>query len=62
MRARAVVYEDAAGEYRWHRVAGNGEVTADSSEGYTKLSDAVEAAERENPGLEIVIRPGLAEP
>lgn len=29
------VYEDRAGEYRWRLRAGNGEIVADSAEGYT---------------------------
>jgi uncharacterized protein YegP (UPF0339 family) len=43
------LYQDKAGEWRWRRVAKNGEVVADSGEGYTRKSDAVEAARREFP-------------
>jgi uncharacterized protein YegP (UPF0339 family) len=43
------VYQDSAGEFRWRRVADNGRTVAEGAEGYTRLSDAKEAAERENP-------------
>lgn len=39
------IYEDVAGEWRWRLVAGNGQIIADSAEGYTRESDAVRAAE-----------------
>lgn len=48
------VYKDARGEYRWRRVMRRGmRIVADSGEGYTRHEDAREAAERENPGIEI---------
>ncbi len=37
--ARFVVFKDRAGEYRWFLRADNGEVIADSSEGYVEKSD-----------------------
>jgi uncharacterized protein YegP (UPF0339 family) len=40
------VYKDAAGEWRWHLVASNGRIIADSGEGYTERNDAVEAVGR----------------
>lgn len=40
------VFEDRAGEFRWRAVAGNGEIMADSSEGYTRSSDAIAAKDR----------------
>jgi len=40
------VFEDAAGEWRWRFVAGNGEIIADSGEGYASRRNAREAAER----------------
>jgi len=43
---KTVVYQDAAGQWRWKRVAGNGEIIADSGESYTRLSDAERAASR----------------
>jgi len=40
------VYEDKAGEWRWSYISSNGNVVADSGEGYTERNDAVEALER----------------
>ncbi|WP_353633836.1 HVO_2922 family protein [Halobacterium sp. NMX12-1] len=40
------VYEDDAGEYRWRLRAENGNVVADSSEGYTRRGEAEDATER----------------
>jgi uncharacterized protein YegP (UPF0339 family) len=40
------VYEDQGGEYRWRLVHDNGNVLADSGEGYTRRGDAREAVER----------------
>jgi len=40
------VYEDAADEWRWRLVAANGEIVADSGEGYVSRRNAREAAER----------------
>jgi uncharacterized protein YegP (UPF0339 family) len=40
------VFEDAAGEWRWRFVAANGEIIADSGEGYVSKRNAQEAAER----------------
>lgn len=39
------LYQDDAGEWRWRRVAPNGEVVADSAEGYTRVEDARAGAE-----------------
>ena len=33
------IYQDAAGEWRWRAKAKNGEIMADSAEGYTRKSD-----------------------
>lgn len=43
---RTEVYQDRAGEWRWRRIAPNGETIADSGEGYTTEHDAERAAER----------------
>lgn len=43
---RTIVYQDKAGEWRWKRVAANGEIIADSAEGYTRMADAERAAFR----------------
>lgn len=34
-----VIYTDRAGEYRWRYVANNGNVIADSAEGYVNEAD-----------------------
>lgn len=54
---RVIVYEDVAGEWRWRRVAANGEVVGDSAEGYSRKHDAKRAAVRTNPGLPVEVRP-----
>lgn len=40
------IYQDAAGEWRWRRKAANGEIIADSSEGYNSKWNAERAAQR----------------
>lgn len=40
------VYQDKAGEWRWRRKAPNGEIIADSNEGYDSKWNAQRAAER----------------
>lgn len=54
------LYEDAADEHRWRLVAGNGEIVADSGEGYTRASDAKEAAVREFPDVPFIEEGGDA--
>lgn len=39
-----VVYEDAAGEWRWHAVAPNGEIVAEG-ESHSREADAARAAQ-----------------
>ena len=39
-------YEDSAGEFRWRLVAKNGNVVADSSEGYANREDCRDIAEK----------------
>ncbi len=45
-------YDDRAGEWRWQLKSANGKIVADSAEGYTRLADVREAAQRvkENAG------------
>ena len=43
MRARFELYEDAASEWRWRFVHRNGNILADSSEGYNSRVDAHDA-------------------
>lgn len=40
------VYKDSAGEWRWRRIAPNGEIIADSAESYTRKADCEKAATR----------------
>jgi uncharacterized protein YegP (UPF0339 family) len=40
------IFEDAAGGFRWRRVAPNGEIIASSGESFTREADAVRAATR----------------
>lgn len=48
------VFEDEAGEFRWTARDSNGEPVADSDEGYTEHSDALEAAESLFPDAVVV--------
>ena len=41
-----VIYEDDLGQWRWHFVAANGRIMADSAEGYVSRSDATPALRR----------------
>lgn len=41
------VYKDNAGEFRWRKKADNGEVVADSGEGYVNEEDCYERARAE---------------
>lgn len=45
---RVEIYRDASGEWRWRRKAPNGEVVADSSEGYVHREAAHAMALRVN--------------
>lgn len=50
------VYPDEAGEWRWRRIAPNGELVSESGEGYTRKDDAMDAADREaSPDVEVVV-------
>lgn len=37
------IYRDKASEWRWSLKAGNGQIIADSGEGYTRKEDALRA-------------------
>lgn len=52
---KVVVYEDEAGGFRWRLVAENGEIVADSAEGYRHKSYAITMAEKLNPNAQLVI-------
>ena len=41
------VYRDSAGEWRWRRKAANGEVIADSGEGYSSYAGVERAISRQ---------------
>jgi uncharacterized protein YegP (UPF0339 family) len=45
-RDRIEVYKDLKGEWRWRIKARNGEIIADSAEGYTRRWSAWRAARR----------------
>lgn len=40
------IYRDRRGEYRWRFVAPNGNIIADSGEGYSRRASAIRAARR----------------
>jgi len=51
------LYEDEEGKYRWRLVHDNGNIIADSGEGYTDRRDAengIESVKRNAPGAEVV--------
>lgn len=55
------IYEDQAGEYRWRLRHRNGNIVADSGEGYTRRSSAeqgIDSLKRNVPGAEAVERSG----
>lgn len=45
---KVTIYQDAAEEWRWRRQAANGEIIADSGEGYIRKSAARSMAEHVN--------------
>lgn len=47
------VYRDKAGEWRWRRVSSNGDIVADSGEGYVHREDCENGAARQ--GVTIVL-------
>lgn len=49
---KVIVFRDASGEWRWKRVAANGEIVADSGEGYVHRQDCEDGAARQ--GVEVV--------
>jgi len=55
-KATFELYEDRAGEYRWRLVHDNGNIVADSGEGYSTPSDArtgIESVKANAPGAEV---------
>jgi uncharacterized protein YegP (UPF0339 family) len=51
---RFELYEDAAGSWRWRKVAPNGEIIA-TGEAHTRRADAIRAARREDPEASIEV-------
>lgn len=49
------VYKDSALQWRWRRIAPNGEIISDSGEGYVLKFSARRAAQRVNPDVEITV-------
>ena len=49
------IFQDEAGEWRWRKIAPNGEIVATSGESYTRKDDVIQAAEREASGPVAVI-------
>ena len=55
-KATFELYEDRAGEFRWRLVHDNGNIIADSGEGYSSASDArkgIESVKVNAPGAEV---------
>ena len=55
-KAHFELYEDRAGEFRWRLVHDNGNVIADSGEGYASLSGArrgIESVKTNAPDAEV---------
>ena len=57
-RDKVTVYQDDADEWRWRRTAGNGEIIADSGEGYVDKARALEMARRVNPLVDELVVEG----
>jgi uncharacterized protein YegP (UPF0339 family) len=55
------VYQDEAGDYRWRLKSDNGEIIADSAEGYRHKGYAITMAKKLNPNAELVIEEAAAQ-
>lgn len=55
MQMKIEVYEDKAGEFRWRLLFANGQVAADSGEGYTRRDDAHRAISTVLKGLADIV-------
>jgi uncharacterized protein YegP (UPF0339 family) len=49
------VYQDESGDYRWRLKADNGEIVADSSEGYRHKGYAITMAQKFAPDAELAM-------
>jgi hypothetical protein len=57
MSATFEVYEDRSGKYRWRLVHDNGNIIADSGEGYAtkqKATQGIESVKQNAPGADVV--------
>ena len=57
MTATFEVYEDQAGQYRWRLVHSNGNIIADSGEGYAtkqKAKQGIESVKQNAPDADVV--------
>ena len=52
---KVIVYPDRSGDFRWKLKAENGEILADSGEGYRHRGYAISKAESLFPNAELVI-------
>jgi uncharacterized protein YegP (UPF0339 family) len=52
---RLELYRDEAEEWRWRRIAENGNVLSDSGEGYARRIDALEMGMKLNPNVYVSI-------
>lgn len=58
-KATFEVFRDSAGEWRWRLVASNGNIIADSGEGYSSkqgVQRGIESVKRSAPDAEIEVR------
>jgi hypothetical protein len=59
--ARFELYRDSAGEWRWRLVAANGNIIADSGEGYRSKQGArrgIDSVKRSAPGAAVRVLDG----
>ena len=52
------LYEDSAGEWRWRLVVANGNIIADSGEGYASKQGArrgIESVKKNAPGADVLV-------
>jgi len=55
MTDKVFVYKDEASEWRWRRVATNGNIISTSGEGYKNNSDCQDMAFKLNPDTEVIV-------
>lgn len=52
-KSKVEVYSGTDTQYYWRRRAANSQIVATGGEGYTRKDDCLDAAMRENPGLDV---------